>query len=154
MLFLTEPDFTPIIRDAFLQQVLDEDSSILATAEMQAMSTVEGYLFELYDMPAIWACSGAQRNAHLVRLMIGIIRYDLYQRLPKGGFGTPSDVASDRSEAMDWLKLVCTGKLSANLPRKVVGGQPTTRTRWGSDPRQNWNSNSGTNTNTNPFPSN
>lgn len=151
MLFLTDDDFTPIIRDSFLTTIIDEDANILSTAEMQAMSLVENYLHELYDMSAVWAATGTDRNGHLVRMLVSIIRYDLYQRLPKGGFGTPTDVSADRRDAMEWLKVVCSGALSANLPRKQINGEATTRTRFGSDKRQNWSLN---NTTTNsPFPS-
>jgi hypothetical protein len=146
MVYLTDEDFTPIIRDAFLTELIDDNPGILSTAEMQAMSLIENYLHELYDMPVIWAQTGTDRNGHLVRMLVSIIRYDLYQRLPKGGFGTPADVSADKTDAMDWLKLVCAGKLSANLARKIVNGVASTRTRFGSDVRQNWSlNNSATN---------
>lgn len=138
MVFLTDEDFLPIIRDGFLNAIIDNDQSLLTTAELSTMATVEEYLSDLYDMSAVWAASGANRNLHLARMMVSMIRYDLYQRLPKGGFGAPNDVSADRREAIEWLKLVSTGKISSKLPPKQANDKPVTRTRWGSDRRQKW----------------
>lgn len=138
MLFLTDNDFLPIIRDEFLAAIIDQDDSILSTAELTAMATVEEYLSQQFDIAAVWATTGTQRNHYLIRIMISLIRYDLYQRLPKGGFGAPTDVSSDKREAIEWLKLVSTGTISSKLPAKTTNGTPATRTRWGSDTRQRW----------------
>lgn len=139
MIYLETQDFQPVLTDDFLSAMVNNDPAVLATAELQAISMVENYLSELYDMATEWTRQGQARNNYLVKLMVGLVRYDLYQRLPKGGFGTPSDVAAGRTEAVNWLMAVSQGNISAKLPaRKEPDGADKTITRWGSEPKKSW----------------
>ena len=147
MVFLNNTDFAPIIRDALLQQIIDSDASVLNAAELQVMDTIEEYFNGLYDMAAVWG-NTTTRNQHLVKIMVDIIRYQLYQRLPKGGFGTPQDVQNNYRDAMDYIKAVSRSEITANLPQIMVNNQPVTRTRYGSDGRQDFSMNTGTSINT------
>jgi hypothetical protein len=136
MVYITEADFSPMMRQEFLDAIIDEDASVLAEAELQTMALVESWLNDLYDMAAEWNHTGTARNRYLVQLMVNIIRYDIWQRLPKGIVA--ANVQAGKDEAMDWLKRVSGGDISAQLPKKMVDDQPVTRTRWGSEPRKRW----------------
>lgn len=139
MMYLEMADFDPIMNDEFIGGLVDGNTAILDTAELQTMSMVENYLSELYDMATEWSYQGVARNNYLVRLMVSLIRYDLYQRLPKGGFGVPQDVAAGRTEAVNWLMAVSQGNISAKLPTKTgPEGEVKTVTRWGSEPKKPW----------------
>lgn len=138
MIYLEQTDFAPVMRDEFLNAIIDSDPAVLNEAELQTMALVESWLGTLYDMAAIWATNGNDRNRYLVKLMVSLIRYDIYQRLPKNR-NISNDVQAGKDEAMDWLKRVSAGEITAQLPAKQVDQKPVTNTRWGSEPRKRWN---------------
>lgn len=138
LIYLTTQDFSPVLKDQFLASVIASEANVLETAEMQCMAEVESYLGDLYDMAEIWSKEGNDRHHFLVQSMVNIIRYRLFQRLPKGAFSMPTYIQADAQQALLWLTKLSQGDITSTLPAKKTNGVAKTITKWGSNPKNRW----------------
>lgn len=130
--FLTQADYTPLIQDHILAQVISNTPALLDEAELMALSEMESYLAGRFDTAAVFAATGSDRNRALVMYALDITLYHLHSRV------TPRSVSKLREDrylhAIEWLDKVVTGELSPNLPVKTdADGEVDNRLKWGSN---------------------
>ena len=114
-MFLTTEDYTALIRNEIKDILLENYSEIkLHIAQQMAIDQVKNYLSGRYDVAEIFSKEGTERNAHIVMLTLDCTLYHLYtSTVPK----RMPEIRSVRyQDAIDWLKAVGSGEISANLP--------------------------------------
>ncbi|MCT4580828.1 MAG: DUF1320 domain-containing protein [Flavobacteriales bacterium] len=137
MIFVTNGDIEVLIRADMLQHIIGTDSTLLNKAELAAIQKIRTYLKTRYDVNAVFAASGADRNELILIYTIDIMLYDLHSRI------NPRKIPDLRrtryKEAMEWLKQVQQGELCAELPKAVNNnGQQigSDDIKWGSNPKR------------------
>ena len=114
-MFLTTEDYTALIRNEIKDILLENYSEAkLRVAQQMAIDHVKNYLSGRYDVAEIFSKEGTERNAHIVMLTLDCTLYHLYtSTVPK----RMPEIRSVRyQDAIDWLKAVGSGEISANLP--------------------------------------
>ena len=114
-MFLTTEDYTALIRNEIKDILLENYSDAkLRVAQQMAIDQVKNYLSGRYDVAEIFSKEGTERNAHIVMLTLDCTLYHLYtSTVPK----RMPEIRSVRyQDAIDWLKAVGSGEISANLP--------------------------------------
>lgn len=121
MRFLTDSDYTTILRDEIKDILLEDyDSSKLVMAENMAVAQIKNNLSGQYDTAEIFRGwedpdSPDPRDAYMIMITLDCAIFHLYtsiapERIPK--------LRSDRyQDVLNWLKEVTIGKKSADLPR-------------------------------------
>lgn len=136
MPFLTDDDYKTLIKTDILATITRQDVTIRPQAERIAQSQIESYLRHKYDVGATFAATGSDRAADLVMYMMDITLYHIHSAI------SPQQIPDLRvkryDDAMEWLKAVASGKITANLPLLPVP-EPTTGggLLWGSQERVN-----------------
>jgi len=133
MIWLTEYDLKKQIRQSVLSQVIEQDASLLHEAELATLAEIESYLRSRFDVQAIFATTGTDRNALLVMYAVDILLYHLHSRI------NPSQIPDLRIErynnAIEWLKAVAKGMLSPALPT-IESNENSTKFMIGSQKRR------------------
>ena len=114
-MFLTKEDYTALLRNEINDILLENYSEVkLHIAQQMAIDQVKNYLSGRYDVAEIFSKEGTERNAHIVMLTLDCTLYHLYtSTVPK----RMPEIRSVRyQDAIDWLKAVGSGEISANLP--------------------------------------
>lgn len=137
MIWLNENDLNKLIKAENLSAIIEDDTSILADAELATLEEIEGYLSNRYDVPAIWQTVGTDRNAMLVMRACDIMLYHIHSRINPNRI---ADLRIDRyNQAIDFLKSVAKGLLSPNLPAiTTANGAIQTTFKYGSDPKRRY----------------
>ena len=140
MSFLLPADYGLQIRDEIRGLLTDGNDGLLDQAATAAQVEMESYLRGRYDVAAVFAATGAARNAQVVMYLVDMALYHLHSRQ------NPRNVPQIRQDRYDqvisWLKMARTGKLSVglpDLPETNADGTPNTDTilpRGGSRPKQ------------------
>lgn len=131
MAFIEEADYKLKIREARLMQVIEEDPDLLDTAEETAIQVVRDALHSRYDVAAIFATTGSGRPKQVVRWVMCLALYYLYERIPDKL--VPERVVKNYDDTLATLNDISDGKLSTELPRLVgADGANPTKFRWGS----------------------
>ncbi|GAA4349891.1 hypothetical protein GCM10023185_06960 [Hymenobacter saemangeumensis] len=131
--FLVTADYGTLIRQEQLDIVLSGTPTALTQAEIFAQELIESYLRTRYDVAAIFGAEGEERSALIVTYMVDITLYTVHAR--HGRVAMPEKRIDRYDQAIDWLKAVATGKISANLPLLPLEDR-TGGFKWGSAPRQ------------------
>jgi phage gp36-like protein len=134
-MFLLKEDFTTLVKDNNLNQIIENNDAIFDTVVGETIAHVRSYLYERYDTPTIFGKTGTERDAYLMKLCKHIAIYELYKRLPK--YIENSQRELDYKEAINALENISEGKVGLNLPRKVIDiatDTKYTRRRLGSQP--------------------
>jgi phage gp36-like protein len=137
MPYVLQSDFLPYIKDSRLQQMLDSDASALDDAIYTAEAVVSDALYSRYDLDAILALTDDDRPKQLVRWIVVISLYYLYERLPDKI--VPDRVVKNYDETLEILTEIEDGKKSVNLPLIVMNATTNTlasKFRWGSSPQR------------------
>lgn len=132
--FITSADYIPFIKDRNLTMLLDGDTIALDDAESTAITTVRDALFQWYDVDAIFALQGDARPKQVVRWVVCLSLYYLYERLPSTVM--PQRTKDNYDEVMKWLLDIEDGKKPVDLPhKKEANGSGSvvdkTKFRWG-----------------------
>jgi len=118
MIWLTEYDLKKQIRQSVLSQVIEQDASLLHEAELATLAEIESYLRSRFDVQAIFATTGTDRNALLVMYAVDMLLYHLHSRI------NPSQIPDLRMQryenAIEWLMAVAKGTLSPALPLLTI----------------------------------
>lgn len=129
-MFITDDDYLPYIKDTNLTRMIEADPVVRETAEDTALAVVRDSLHQLYDVDTALGASGNDRNRQLVRWVIVLALYYMYERLPANIM--PARVRDNYNEVMAFLKDVEDGKKPMTLPRRETPtGQPQTKFRYG-----------------------
>ena len=135
--FITNADYKVAIRDQRLQQLIDQDNSILDDAEAAAIAIVQDALYARYDTATIFTATGQNRKMQVVRWVRGIAMYYLHERLPDKMM--PPNIEKEYNRILDTLTEIERGNKSTDLPPISIsdpngdGNTNATRFRWGSN---------------------
>ena len=114
--FLTSDDFKKQIKDQFLEQITEQDSTLLDRSEIAAIEEMCSYLSQRYDVEEIFSQSGDDRNPLIIQYLVDIMLYHLHSRI------TPRNVPQIRIDryntSLVWLDKVNEGVLNPALPHK------------------------------------
>lgn len=80
--FLTATDYATCIHPDLLARIHGGNTALLDDAENRAIELMRGYLSARYDVVAIFAATGVDRNPLIVKYAVDIALFYLYQRLP------------------------------------------------------------------------
>lgn len=132
MQFLLTTDFQGIIGDNTLNSLRGAQDANLATAEELAMSELDP-LYANYNMPKELLKSGDSRNDMLVRMLVHITVYYLFNSVEDADI--PERVDENYRMQIKNIKEIATGKLSSTLEPLIseTTGLPKSNYRWGSD---------------------
>jgi len=143
--FITIEDFKAVVDDKTLSVINQSDPANLDRAVGYAIEEISGYLRGMepsktgirpYDIQAIFAATGDERNRQLVMYTCDVALYHLISWLPlKMGF----EIRQLRYErAISWLEDVQAGKVILDVPLvpEADGDNDQNPIRWGS-----WNKN-------------
>jgi len=140
MNFITDNDYQTVIGTAALTVISQATAAVREAAETEAVEEISGYLRPKYDVAAIFAATGTNRNPQIVMIACDIALYHLSASLPQR---MATEVRQERYErAIRWLTDVQKGivvpdlPLAADNPGYTGGGI----LRHGSDPKlqHNW----------------
>ncbi len=141
MAFITEDDYTVLIRDE-IKNILLENYSVtkLKTAENMGISQVKKRLAGRYDVDKIFSAVGDERDSYIVMITLDCALYHLYTAT------VPNKIPTIRAEryqdALDWLKSVARGEENTDLPVledetgnqllgiKITSKYPPNNNRW------------------------
>lgn len=133
-MFIEDTDFTEIIREAHLEEIIDDHPAALEEAIHSALEEMASYLSSRYDVAAIYAQTGTDRHKLILLYGMDIALYHLHARID------PIQMPEIRKErynrAIEALKAIAAGHMNPiGLPPLEDGsGNPETGNRYGSDP--------------------
>lgn len=114
MSFLLPADYGLQIRDEIRGLLTDGNDVLLDQAATAAQVEMESYLRGRYDVAAVFAATGAARNAQVVMYLVDMALYHLHSR--QNPRNVPQ-IRQDRYEqVISWLKMARRGELSVGLP--------------------------------------
>lgn len=129
--YIERTDYISKIRDKRLEQLIDSTPSILDNEEETAIQVISDALHSKYDVTAIFAKRGTNRDKQVVRWACTLVMYYIYARIPDKLI--PERIENDYDETIAYLKALEEGKRSTQLPRlEDAEGKPPTNNRWGS----------------------
>ena len=112
MAFLNETDYGVQIRTEILSTVKNTDA--LPKAELMAQAEMESFLNARFDVANIFNKMDAERNPIILMYLIDIVLYHLHSNI------SPRNIPELRGiryeAAIDWLKMVASGKINPDLP--------------------------------------
>jgi phage gp36-like protein len=117
MAFISQSDYKSQIRDARLNQMIDNDPTVLTLVESEAVATVKNKLFQWYDVTTIFSETGEDRDALVLLWCKRVALYILHGRLPNAMI--PKHIEDDYKETTDWLAEISKGNVAVDLPYKT-----------------------------------
>ncbi len=133
-MYVEQIDFSPFIKETRLVQMLDGDTQALPLAVEIAIGVVNDALYSRYDTVTIFAKTGSDRDKQVVRWVIVLSLYYLYERLPDKL--VPERIVKNYDDTIALLTDIEDAKKSTNLPllENTNNGSvtPFTKFRWGS----------------------
>jgi hypothetical protein len=135
MIFITLADLHVIMRSERLQQVIDEDPSVLTEAEASAIAIVRDALSSRYNVATIF--DTLDRPPQVIRWVRNIMLYDIAGRLPEKMVS--ERLVKNYDDTLATLTEIEEGRKSTTLPvledADTEGGASHLRTvlRWGSN---------------------
>ena len=136
MIFLTLQDLHVNIRAERLQQVIDEDATILDEAEASAIAIVKDALASRYDVTDIF--DPVNRPPQVVRWVRYLMLYDIGCRLPEKMVS--ARLVKNYDDTVATLTAIELGEKATTLPVLVVntegGASQKSKFRWGSNKKR------------------
>lgn len=115
MAFLTKEEFKTHAYNSEIEAIISGDETIALASIDIAIEFASSKLAKQYDVDAIFAAEGANRNALLLKVVKDIAIWELI------GLANPSINYEDKKfryeQSVDWLTAVYKG-MPANLPKK------------------------------------
>lgn len=118
MAFITKDDLKQAILLDELNEIVRGDDAVIDMAIEGAQAEMRGYLYDTYDVDAIFAESGTDRHALLVRYMADITVYAIVAAVQAGQDVRDRKARYDR--AINWLKMISRDETYADLPRRAA----------------------------------
>jgi phage gp36-like protein len=120
------------------QEIAEHDSDILFMNIAAAEGEARSYLAGRYNVNAIFAATGAQRNQLLLELTKNIAVWYIVRLSNVDLIYTHAKERYDA--AVEWLNRVADGKLNPDLPPALADGVPDgSAISWGSSEKRNSN---------------
>ena len=139
MIFLTTIDFVLKVSDDIRNQITNSNDSILDDAEQTAMAIIQDAFFDKYDLDTEFAKTGDDRHSNLLRWMLNLVLYFIYERVPDNQ--VPERVVKNYDDTISEIKFIEQGKRNTSLTKLIREdtGRPETNLRWGSNERRDFN---------------
>lgn len=119
--FLKKDDYKPLIKDAYLQQIIREDEALLHMAEDAAIAEMKPYLSGKFDVADIFK-GGENRHPLLVLFCVDIALYHLMASVEHPKLNDAEGLRYKRYErAIAWLEQVRRGDIT---PEGLIAEQP------------------------------
>ena len=139
MVFITVEDFKLKLPEYIRNQITDTDDTILDDAEIHATAIIQDAFFDKYDLDAEFAFMAEDRHKNLLRWMLNLMLYLIYERIPTDA--VPERVVKNYDDTMQEIKLIEQGKRNTSLTKLIREDtlRPETNFRWGSKEKRNNN---------------
>jgi hypothetical protein len=136
MIFITIEDFNRKLSVDIRNQITDNDDTILDLAEAEATAIIQDAFSQFYDLNSEFAKADTDRNMNLVRLMLNLVVYFIYERVPDSQ--VPPRVVKNYDDTIREIRDIEAGKRSISLARinDIETGKPSTVFRWGSNTKR------------------
>ncbi len=136
--FIEEADYQMQIKDEIIRLLTDVDfynSPKLIRSELTASSQMRNWIGKRYDLDQVF--NSEKRDEFIVTMLIDIGLYHLYSQT--GARDIPKHRADRYQDAIDWLKEVGKGTVTADLPElENPDGQMYSEARiWSARPPEN-----------------
>lgn len=129
--WITSADYLQKITNDRLQQIIEGNTDRLDEAETTAVAVVKDALFQWYDTDSIFATTGSDRPAQVVRWCVNLALFYLYERVPDKL--VPERVVQNYEQTLATLQDIEDGKKSVDLQKKTDDdGENVNKFRWGS----------------------
>lgn len=136
-MFIQEEELRSVAYNYQLEQIVENDATILQMAIEAATEEVRGYLSSRYDTTAAFAATGADRNPLLVEITKDIALWYIIRLSNVDIIYEPVKERYDR--AVQWLDRVASGRITPNLPAATDdNGEYLQPMRYGSMPKQQY----------------
>jgi hypothetical protein len=133
--WITADDYKVKITDNRLNMIIEADSALLDDAESTAIAIIKDALYPYYDIDTIFTTAGTLRPAQVVRWVVSMSLYFLYERIPDKL--VPDRVVQNYQDTKETLFQISDGKHSINLPRAVdEEGETKSKFRWGGETKR------------------
>lgn len=137
MPFISINALKPYIRDARLQQLIDQDEGIVETAIEDAIIVCKDALYSRYNIDVIFANDAGATYKQARRWVIYLALYYIHERLPDKQ--VPDRVVKNYDDTLATLEAIEDAKKSTQLPLRedlsdTEGGNPPHKFRWGGNP--------------------
>ena len=127
MAYVTTNDYTLLIQDVNLQQIISSNVAIREQAELMAAGEARSYLIQKYKFDEELSKTTTARDPQLLNYIIDMVIYHLHSRI------SPRNIPELRTtryeNAIDWLKMCAKGDCTPKLEIQTTGGRAI---RWGS----------------------
>ena len=136
-MFIQEEELRSVAYSYQLEQIVENDATILQMAIEAATEEVRGYLSSRYDTTAAFAATGADRNPLLVEITKDIALWYIIRLSNVDILYEPVKERYDR--AVQWLDRVARGTITPDLPAATdENGDYIQPLRCGSMPKQQY----------------
>lgn len=113
-MFINNEDYKVVIGDSALKVLSQSSAENIANAEAEAIEEISSYLRPVYDVDAVFAAEGDDRNRLIVMYTADIALYHLNASAPQR---MGSEVRKERYDrAVKWLEGVQAGRIVPDLP--------------------------------------
>lgn len=141
MPFLSQEDYSSVIKERDLLSAIESNHLLLVRAEDHAISKIKSYLGDLYDMPAAFAAQAGARNSLLIELTLNLALAHILRRVPSYRIMEGNPHIKAYEESLTLLERISEGKASIDLPRLPTdpadpSSPPTTRFGGSSQPQR------------------
>ncbi len=127
MIFLSESDFIARLGGNILNQIIDNNTTLLDQAELQAVGAIKDLVSGMYDIDAEIAVTVEdERHQPLVLWLLSLACYQLYRQIPDDE--VPARIIKDYDDTMDTLKQIGRGKIPTTLTAVELADGTSKRT--------------------------
>ncbi len=139
MTFLTINDFLLKLSENIRNQITNGIDSVLDDAEMHATAIIQDAFFNKYDLNAEFAKTDEERHKNLLRWMLNLTLYFIYERIPDKE--VPERIVKNYDDTMTEIKQIEQGKKNTSLLKLVNEDTDRNETnfRWGSNEKRSHN---------------
>jgi phage gp36-like protein len=133
--FIAETDFKGILGTSVLTGLKGANSENLIESELRAISELDP-LKAKYDLATMLAKQGIERHAVLIRILVHITAYYLYNTVPDDEI--PQRIVDNWKKELLFIKELASGKASSTLDviTDETTGEKVTSFRWGSNAKR------------------
>lgn len=135
MKFITEADFKGILGASVLAGLKGTNSENLTESELRAISELDP-LRGKFDIDTMIAASGTARHPVLIRILVHITAYYLYNTVPDDEI--PDRIVDNWKKELKLISDLASGKASSTLGTLTdeITGEEVTKFRWGSNKKR------------------
>jgi phage gp36-like protein len=133
-MFIDPAELNTVLYAYQVNQITDSNQDIVLQAIAAAVKEAKSYLTAYFDVDAIFAQTGTDRDPLLMEQVKAIAAYRILQLSNVDYLFSQAKDRYDR--VIDWLKQVSKGLIQPDLPRRLDPSDPTTTTArftWGSN---------------------